>query len=60
MRVSISGTRDGAEWPPIGSVVELPDTEAVALLNAGMVAAAQAEVETAAMPAPKRTRKRPA
>lgn len=28
MKVSISGTRDGAEWPEKGGVIDLPDEEA--------------------------------
>jgi hypothetical protein len=32
----ISGTRDGQEWPPRGSVVELPEDEAVQLCDRGM------------------------
>jgi hypothetical protein len=35
----ISGTRDGVEWPPPGSVVDLPDDEAVALLSSGAAGA---------------------
>jgi hypothetical protein len=36
MRVLISGTRDGQEWPARGSVFELPDGEAQDLIRAGM------------------------
>lgn len=32
----MSGTRDGQDWPPRGSTVDLPDDEAVALLHGGM------------------------
>lgn len=31
----ITGTRNGAPWPPPGSIVDLPAAEAVDLLNAG-------------------------
>jgi hypothetical protein len=31
----MSGTRDGQEWPPAGSVVDLPDVEARGLLAGG-------------------------
>jgi hypothetical protein len=32
---TMSGTRDGQPWPPSGSEVDLPDSEAVALLQNG-------------------------
>ncbi len=32
----ISGTRDGQNWPPRGSEIDLPDDEAVALCGQGM------------------------
>ena len=32
----MSGTRDGQDWPPRGSVVDLPDEEAAQLLARGM------------------------
>jgi hypothetical protein len=32
----ISGTRDGQEWPPRDSVVDLPDAEATQLCQLGM------------------------
>lgn len=32
---AIGGTRDGVEWPDPGSVVDLPDDEAVGLLSSG-------------------------
>lgn len=32
----MSGTRDGQNWPPRGSVVELPDDEAAALCDRQM------------------------
>lgn len=38
MRVSISGTMDGKDWPPLGSIADLPDSVAVDMLNAGLVA----------------------
>lgn len=50
MRVNISGTRNGSEWPPVGGVVELPDAEAVDLLNARLADPAPVEVETATAP----------
>lgn len=51
MRARISGTRDGASWPAIGETIDLPDGEAVDLLNAGLAEAEPAEVETADDPA---------
>lgn len=32
----MSGTRDGVDWPPRGSVVDLPDAEAIQLCDGGM------------------------
>ena len=60
MRARISGTRNGDEWPAIGAEVDLPDAEAVDLLNAGLASAAEsAPVETAtARPAETATRRR--
>jgi hypothetical protein len=42
----MSGTRDGVDWPPRGSVIELPDDEARALIGGRMA------VEMAADPPP--------
>jgi hypothetical protein len=36
MKVSLSGTRNGQEWPPRGSVIELPDAEAIGYCESGM------------------------
>jgi hypothetical protein len=36
MRASITGTRNGDEWPARGQEIDLPDAEAVDLLNAGL------------------------
>lgn len=36
MTADVSGTRNGETWPPRGSVVELPDTEAIDYINADM------------------------
>lgn len=55
MRATITGTRNGEDWPPVGGQIELPDTEAVALLNAGLASAAGARVETAAVVEPAET-----
>ena len=51
LRVQISGTRDGADWPPPGSVVDLPDDEALGLISWGSALAVSDErVETATAP----------
>ncbi|MFL4904658.1 hypothetical protein ACJ6WF_16090 [Streptomyces sp. MMS24-I2-30] len=36
MKVTLSGTRDGQEWPPRGELVDLPDDEAAHLLAGGL------------------------
>lgn len=54
MKVDVSGTRNGKEWPQRGSVFEMPDDEAVGYINAGMAEAVTtfpAPVETATPPA---------
>lgn len=53
MKVHVSGTRDGKEWPQRGSVMEMPDDEAMAYIDAGMaeaVATFPTPVETAVAP----------
>jgi hypothetical protein len=35
MRISISGSRNGAPWPKAGEVADLPDAEAEHLLSLG-------------------------
>jgi hypothetical protein len=70
MTTRISGTRDGHKWPDQGETIDLPDEEAVTLVDLGLaivapaakpaeVAAATPEGETAtATPAKaQRTRK---
>lgn len=47
MLATITGTRDGQEWPAIGESMDLPDAEAVDMLNAGLVSPAGESVETA-------------
>lgn len=48
MVAAISGTRNGADWPKPGEVIDLPDAEAVDMLNAGLARAVeQAEPEKA-------------
>ena len=48
---TMTGTRNGEDWPPKGSIITVPDAEAVDLLNAG-IAAPVAAVENAAAPKP--------
>ena len=63
MLVSVSGTRDGVEWPPAGSVVVLPAAEAGDMILSGLAvvvdgwresATAQPSETAAAPPARKR------
>jgi hypothetical protein len=51
LKVDITGLRDGVEWPARGQVVDLPDAEAVDLLNAGLARSVSDErpVESAAI-----------
>lgn len=71
MIASITGTRDGQEWPAAGETVDLPDAEARDLVAGGLAveldkktaapvveAAAVVAPETAAEPKP-RARKAP-
>lgn len=56
MKVGVSGTRDGQDWPPRGSVIDLPDAEAQQYCEAGMAepVAVFDEAETATMPEPEK------
>lgn len=60
MKSRISGTRNGQSWPDVGEVINLPDAEAVDLLNAGL-AQVPGEDEGAPVtrPAPKATKRAP-
>lgn len=54
MKAGISGTRDGVEWPRPGGSIDLPDAEAVGMLNAGLVIpAGEPEPERAVKPRPR-------
>ena len=59
MLVSISGTRDGQDWPARGGLLEVDDIEASALVAGGLaetVVPEQGAVETASLdarPAPR-------
>lgn len=46
--VPMSGTRDGEDWPPVGSVIDIPAAEAVSYVTAGI--AADLDEETASAP----------
>lgn len=55
MRVRImvrpTGAYNGAEWPQVGEVIDLPEHVAVGMLNAGSVEAVRsAKAETATAP----------
>lgn len=48
LKVNVSGTRDGIEWPPMGGSVDLPESEAAQMVAAGLASAVTpAPVETA-------------
>lgn len=36
MRLQVSGTRDGVDWPPVGTEAEFPDEEAELLIRNGI------------------------
>lgn len=51
MTVQVSGMRNGAEWPPRGGTIDLPDDEARQYIEANMaVPAGESEPETATAP----------
>lgn len=57
MKVDVSGTRNGQEWPRRGSIVDLPDAEAIQMCEAGMaVPVVDDDVETATLPADEESR----
>ena len=60
LKVNISGTRDGVEWPAVGGAIDLPDDEAAQMVAAGLASAVDvAPVETATADTSKvETRKR--
>lgn len=43
MKVSISGTHNGEDWPEVGGVADLPDVEARHLVAGGLAVAAPVE-----------------
>jgi hypothetical protein len=57
MKIAISGSRNGADWPPAGGEIDLPDEEAEHLVSIGLATAddeepdgGQAPEETATAP----------
>lgn len=53
LKVDISGTRDGHDWPPRGAVVDLPADEAMGLIGSNMAEATgdhTADIERAVLP----------
>lgn len=56
MNVSMSGTRNGEEWPAVGEEVDLPTGEAQHLVAAGVASEVGGEVETATAPDTAETR----
>ncbi|MCO5986568.1 hypothetical protein NE235_10685 [Actinoallomurus spadix] len=55
MRHQISGTRDGQDWPAPGEEIDLPEDEAVSVLNSGMAEAIEDADEPEKATAPKPT-----
>lgn len=47
LNVGLTGTRNGEDWPAKGEVVDLPDAEAVDMLNAGLALPVKDEAEQA-------------
>lgn len=56
--VHLTGTRNGAEWPPYGAEIELPDEEAASMVAAGMAQPVTKHRDSEkAVPEPAETRK---
>lgn len=47
MKATLSGTRDGVDWPKPGGCVDLPEDEAAHLVAAGLALADEPGEETA-------------
>lgn len=59
MIASISGTRDGADWPAAGELLDVPESEGAQLIAGGLAklpAKVEKRIETATAPKPE-TRK---
>lgn len=57
MSATLSGTRDGADWPTAGEVIDVPDLEAADLIAAGYAvieSGVAAPPESAAMAKPRK------
>jgi len=50
MITQISGTRNGADWPAVGGVVDLPEGEAKDIIQAGLARVPVVETATARKP----------
>jgi len=50
MRVAISGSRNGEDWPPAGGEIDLPDEEAAHLIAQGLAAEPSDEDDEAGEP----------
>lgn len=50
MKVQLSGTRNGVRWPEAGGVVDLPEGEAIALVEAGLAEPSKAKPDKAVAP----------
>lgn len=58
MRVHVTGTRDGHNWPPIGGELDVPDAEGTQLCAVGMaVPVPESAVETPKPPAPEQRKR---
>ncbi|MFC8156314.1 hypothetical protein ACFUO0_20065 [Streptomyces cinereoruber] len=60
MRVTLSGTYNGAPWPPRGEALDVPADEAEQLIRYGAAELVEDTPEEPAAAEPKTTRKRPA
>ena len=49
MRVLITGTHDGEDWPSVGGTAEVPDDEGKHLIAGGMADPVEAAVDTASV-----------
>ncbi len=45
MRVMVTGTRDGVEWPQPGGILDVPADEAASLVRAGLAEVAELKAE---------------
>lgn len=55
---SVSGTRDGEDWPPVGDLRDWPDEECIGYLNNGLVEAVSDAPKVEAATEDKKPRKR--